>query len=181
MISFRQVEKSDLPLLKYWRNSDIVRPFVREYRLLADSDQESWYQAYLVSRRKSDWDQEIMIIESDGKYLDAANCTLLDLPDKHSIKIPIGVGGFTRIEWRNRKAELTFYNFYQQYIKESIIALLVKGFDEFNFHKITWPVYSHDPNLSLYQTIFNTEAILKYEYWWDGKFQDRIYLSKFSV
>jgi len=163
MIAFRPIERTDLPLLKKWRNSDEVRPYVREYRLLNDSDQEVWYESYLKSRRKSDFDQEIMIAYS-GESI-------------------IGVCGFTRIEWRNQRAELTYYRTDNLDViplesESSLLnALLNKGFNEFNFHKITWPVYSHDPHLLVYQNTFKTEAILKEEYYWDGKFQDRIYLS----
>ena len=155
MITFKPIEKSDLQILKEWRNSDSVRNYVREYRLLNDSDQEAWYNSYLASRRKADFDQEIGILNN------------------------VAVGGFTRIEWRNQRAELTFYSIDQtdEEIKIYITFLLDKGFREFNFHKITWPVYGHDPHLELYKTIFNAEAVLREEYYWNGVFQDRIYLS----
>ena len=164
MIIFKPIEKYHLVLLKEWRNSDSVRPYVREYRLLNDSDQDAWYQYYLQSRLRSDWNQEIYMIHEDT--------------------IPIGVGGFTRIEWRNRRSELTFYlgnPKFEEYIEDCLINLVEKGFREFNFHKITWPVYGHDPRLELYKGILDVEAILKEEYFWDGKFQDRIYLSKLNV
>jgi len=168
MITFRPIDKEDLLTLKLWRNSDSVRPYVREYRYLNLSDQESWYESYLQSRRKSDFDQEIGFLMRQSDHLH------------------IGVGGFTRIEWRNRRAELTYYTNPDivwnstSSIKAAIEFLINKGFYEFGFHKITWPVYAHDPHLDLYKSIFDVEAILKDEYFWDGKFQDRIYLSKLS-
>src|SRR3990167_3241606 len=106
MIIFKPIEKYHLVLLKEWRNSDSVRPYVREYRLLNDSDQDAWYQYYLQSRLRSDWNQEIYMIHEDT--------------------IPIGVGGFTRIEWRNRRSELTFYlgnPKFEEYIEDCLINL----------------------------------------------------------
>ena len=182
MISLRPIEKTDLSMLKEWRNSEVVRPYVREYRLLNDVDQEVWYAAYLNSRRRADFDQEILIISQKvetGRYIANSNDTL----DKEFALKPIGVGGFTRIEWRNQRAELTFYLVGNNGCHDldsrhlAINALLDKGFNEFNFHKITWPVYAHDPNLKVYQSLFNTESILKEEYYWNGQFQDRYYLS----
>lgn len=160
MIKFRAIEEDDLPMLKSWRNSDCVMPFCREYRYLSDYDQDKWFEAYQKSRRDSDWGQEIYII----------NCCEND----------IGVGGFTRIEWRNRRAELTFYksnNCKELHFVDPIQELINIGFQRFNFNKITWPVYEHDPNLPIYKTILKEEAILKEEYFWDGKFWDRHYLS----
>lgn len=167
MITFRPIERADLPMLKEWRNSDSVRPYVREYRYLNDSDQEEWYASYLRSRRKADFDQEILLILYNNT--------------------PMGVGGFTRIEWRNSRAELTFYlkpldNDYtgveEDFRNICLQKLIEKAFSEYGFHKITWPVYDHDPNLALYKSIFDVEAILREEYFWDGRWQSRIYLSK---
>ncbi len=97
-------------------------------------------------------------------------------------ELAIGVGGFVRIEWRNRRAEFSFYigddkYRYPTYINEAINKLLSRGFYDYGFNKITWPIYSHDPSLDVYKETFKTEAVLKKEYFWNGKFQDRIYLS----
>src|SRR3990167_7681837 len=159
MLTLRPIEREDLKILKIWRNQDCVRSTVREYRLLCDSDQESWYNAYLSSRRKSDFDQEILIIEGDGHYLGNGKIQFENKRCQNCVPIPIGVGGFTRVEWRNRRAELTFYlgdTKSEIYREECVHKLLEKGFNEFGFHKITWPVYGHDTNIQLYKTIFDT-------------------------
>lgn len=187
MITFKPIEKEDLPLLKQWRNSDCVRNYVREYRLLTDSDQETWYSSYISSRRKSDFDQEIMIMSLEIET--GFSTTPLEL-EIHKIisNRQIGVGGFTSIQWRNQKAELTFYvapegrysvdgSIEKSLMYLSLKELLKKGFYEFNFHKIYWPVFGHDVNLATYQSIFKTEAVLKEEYFWNGKYYDRLYLS----
>ena len=165
LISLDPIEKIDLTCMMIWRNSPSVYPYVREYRLLNEHDQEKWYESYLSSRRKSDFDQDINILVYDD--------------------IPIGVCGLTRIEWKNRKGELTFYIGDDEYRKESVIIksityLLNHYFSSFGLHKITWPVYSHDPNIAAYAKVMPCEAILKDEYWWNNKFNDRIYLSKIN-
>ena len=162
MITLRQIEESDLEMMKNWRNSEHVRPYVREYRFLSYQDQLEWFDQYRKQRRSSDWDTELMMI----------------ILSRH----PVGIGGFTRIEWRNRKAELSFYvgnmdYFGMEQIPDVLRCILDIGFKHYGFHKVTWPVYSHDPRMPIYQKVFETEAILKEEYFWDGRFHDRIYLS----
>lgn len=169
MIEFRAVEEADLSTLQTWRNSEDVSPYVREYRYLSMFDQKIWFENYQKQRRRSDWDSELMMI----LYRD----------DKHENVYPrIGCGGFVRMEWRNRKSEFSFYLGNKDFknediIWESISNLLGIGFNVFNLNKVYWPVYGHDPNLKTYKEIFKEEAILKEEYFWMGKFQDRHYLS----
>lgn len=158
-ILFKPIEKDDLDKLQSYRNDDRVRPFVREYRLLSQEDQAEWFRNYRESRHNSDWGQELMIISYGGT---------------------IAVGGFVRIEWRNQRAELSFYTPYIAMISkqmEMLEELVRRGFHEYGLNKITWPVYSHHPNLEHFKKLFRTEAILKEEYYWDGKFNDRHYLS----
>lgn len=161
MITFRVIEESDLEKLKEWRNDPKLQPYMREYRLLNEFDQNNWYTNYLKQRRTSDWDSELFVMELKlGKLTKG-----------------IGVGGFTRIEWKNRKAELSFYIIDDKLIELALFEIVSKGFNEFGFHKIYWPVYGHDPRLETYKKVFVREAILKEEYFYGGKFQDRIYLS----
>lgn len=176
MIVFRPIEKFDSDLLIAWRNSSFVMPYVREYRYLNDSDQEKWYQDYLTSRRKSDFDQELLVIEH---HLEKKS----SYPSSdRGHQTEIGVGGFTRIEWKNRKAEISFYIGLKEFeflIEPALKLLIEKGFKEFGFHKIYWPVYSHDPHLPIYKKIFDVEAVLKEEHWFEG-WKDRVYLSKLN-
>jgi len=185
-ISLRAIEQKDLSLMKQWRNSDVVRPYVREFRFLSDRDQDNWWVEYSLSRRDSDWGSEIMIIQ---KHLQPSDFTALvgesvtgnwEVSEQNTM--PIGVGGFTRIQWRNRRAELTFYvGELEQRTADVIVGalytILRKGFWELNLHKITWPVFGNDPNLPIYQKLIPAEAILKEEYFWGGRYYDRYYLS----
>ena len=171
MIIFRTIDEADLGLIKIWRNDPNVLNYTREYRLVTNRDQKEWYNKYSESRRGSDFDQELYMI-----------CFRKDEKDA---QINIGVGGFTRIQWHNRRGELSLYiadlsSRRHEIYDEVIFKLKEIGFKRFGFHKITWPVYGHDPNIELYKRHFDVEATLKEEYFWDGKLQDRIYLSSFS-
>jgi len=168
VIVLRGLNRSDLPMLLKWRNSRGVLNYVREYRLLDMADQINWYGNYLESRRKADWGQELMVVCEQPLHSDPVT--------------PIGVGGFVRIQLHHGRAEISFYIGETKYrtkqiIKESLAKLLEMGFNQLRFNKITWPVYSHDPNLETYKSIIPEEAVLKQEYFWDGKFNDRHYLS----
>ena len=167
MIRMRAIETDDLNIMHRMRNHESVFPFVREYRWISREDQIDWFKAYRNQRRRADWDQELMIIEDWES--DRGSKT-------NRVGQTIGVGGFVRIEWRNRKAEFSFYTITSNKEK-AILEVLKKGFHDFNFHKITWPVYGHDPNLGIYRDIFSEEAVLKEEYFWEGKYHDRHYLS----
>lgn len=180
MITLRAIEESDLGDIDRWRNSKSVFPYVREYRLLSAKDQEDWFKSYRESRRDSDWGQELMILNHSG-FGD------------------IGVGGFVRIEWRNRKAELSMYLRGTEVIvpekgmvpsdydprtdaiyKEALFELFRYGFDILGFNKITWPLYGHDPKLGLISMLMVEEAVLHDEYFWDGLFHNRHYFSIFK-
>ena len=166
-MNLREINKMDLSLIQAYRNSSNVMPYCREYRYLTDMDQEHWLDNYHKQRRTSDWDVELMIIGEDKSDMF------------------YGVCGFTRIQWRNRKAELSFYighsecN-YPYFIEKALNLILERGFNVWNFHKIYWPVYGHDPNLPIYKKIMEEEAVLKKEYYWDGKYYDRHYLVKYK-
>lgn len=165
----REINRSDLKQLQEDRNSLLVMPYCREYRYLTEKDQEDWYEQYHKSRRKSDWDQELMVM---APSIDS--------------NLIYGVAGFTRIQWKNRKAEVSLYiaNYgslpKEQVIEGAIEHLFYRAFDVFNFRKIYWPVYGHDPNLEWYKQFFTEEAVLKEEYYWHGKYYDRHYLVKYK-
>jgi len=153
MIKVRALEEGDLNTIKYWRNDSVG--MCREYRFLNYDDQKQWFQNYQRARHDSDWGQELMMINEEA------------------------VGGFVRIQWRNRRAELSYLRSeYSEYsAREDIHTLIEMGFDHFGFNKLTWPVYSHNPYLNIIKSIMTEEAILKEEYFHDGAFLDRHYMS----
>ena len=159
-ITLRAIECGDLKMLQRWRNSPHVMPYCRQYRPLSMRDMEKWYEK-LHEDKDYNLTNDLFIIEADGNS--------------------IGVGGFVRLDWRNRKAELSFYvgeiaKATKDIIVKSILALMGYGFKTLGLHKIYFPVYATNPYLSIYKEVLKEEYRAKEEYYWDGKFHDRIIL-----
>ena len=96
---------------------------------------------------------------------------------------PIGVGGYTRIDWRNRKAELSFYvaevdN--EEIITEALNKTLLYGLATLNLYKIYFPVYSFNPRLEIYKKVMLEEYTAYNEYFWEGKYYHRVVLVKYG-
>jgi hypothetical protein len=139
--------------------------------MLSEEDEKLWFERYKCGRRRTDWGEELWVLSYQATHADKTR--------------EIGAGGFTRIQWHNRRSELSFYVGDDSYRNERVLrlalqALLHVGFLQFGFHKITWPVFGHDPWLPLYKEILREEAVLREEYFWNGTFHDRHYLALFS-
>ena len=159
-ITLRAIEKDDLDVIQIWRNSPNVLPYCRQYRPLSMEDMEAWYEK-LHKDKDYNLTNDLFVIENKGRQ--------------------IGVGGFVRIDWRNRKAELSFYvgegtDRTEEVITESILAIVGYGFKTLGLHKVYFPVYAANPYLSIYEKVLTREYIAKEEYYWEGKFHDRIIL-----
>jgi len=121
-MNLRQLEREDLPQLRDWRNSDWLRPYVREYRLLNMENQEEWFRS-LSSR-----DVEMFGIELAG--------------------VLIGVCGLTHINWVNRTAEISIYvaRGARGYGvgSEALERLEEIAFDRYNLNRIWAEIYDHN-------------------------------------
>ena len=162
-ITLRAIEEHDLPLIQSWRNSNYVMPNCRQYRPLSYEDMLRWYK----TQRDDDYNlsQDLFIIVCDNK--------------------DIGVGGFTRIDWRNRKGEVSFYigdisSMAEETVKLALSHIIQYGLATLCLRKIYFPCYEFNPYLPYYKEVMNEEYIAKSEYYQDGKFWDRIILSKFA-
>jgi RimJ/RimL family protein N-acetyltransferase len=98
---------------------------------------------------------------------------------------PIGVGGFVRIDWRNRKAEVSFYvgEGYartEEVISEALLAVVDYGSKTLNLRKMSFPVYQGNSHLPTYEKILQREYVAKAEYYWDGGYRDRIILVAYN-
>ena len=134
MITLRAIEKTDLELIKRWRNSPCVMPYCRQYRPLSSSDMLDWYDS-LTNDKEYNLVNDLFVIEWEG--------------------LPVGVGGFVRIDWRNRKAEVSFYvgedtKRIPSIVNKALMAIVEYGFKTLSLWKVYFPVYqkSHSaPNL----------------------------------
>ena len=164
-ITLRAIEKWDLPTIQRWRNSPEVLPNCRQYRPISLVTMEEWFKK-LTEDKDYNLTNDLFIIEHKGTK--------------------IGVGGFVRIDWKNRKAELSFYVGEDTYrvkevITESLMVLISYGLATLNLWKIYFPVYSFNPQIELYKEIMDEEYIAKSEYYYEGKFYDRHILVKYNV
>lgn len=158
------IDKNDLDLILSWRNSENVMPFCRQYRPLSLDDMELWYDS----------------LKTDSSYNLPADMFLIKKEHK-----PIGVGGFVRIDHRNRIGELSFYigedtERSEENIANALSELMEYAFQTLGLHKVYFPCYSFNPYLELYEKVMLREYIAKQEYYWQGKFWDRIILTKYA-
>ena len=163
VIKLKPIEKKDLDKIQVWRNSNNVMPYCRQYRPLSKQDMSNWHDR-LTNDKDYNLTNDLFIIEYNEE-----------------ITKDIGVGGFVRIDWRNRKAELSFYVGESAYCNEvvfnlAIPALLEYGFKTLGLHKIYFPIYSFNPYLPIYKKILKEEYTAKEEYFWEGKYHDRVIL-----
>jgi RimJ/RimL family protein N-acetyltransferase len=163
-IKLHAIEKSDLKLIQSWRNSDNVMPYCRQYRPLSVQDMENWFNT--------------LKIDNDYNLVN-------DMFMIYDINEPIGVGGLVRIDWRNRHGELSFYignTSYctKEHITQSLLAIMEYAFQTLNLHKVYWPIYSFNPYLEIYEKVMEREYVGLREYYWQGKYWDRIILSKIN-
>jgi len=164
MITLRAIEKEDLNMLKRWRNSQGVLPWCRQYRGLSYDDMVTWYDG-LTKDKQYNLINDLFIIEWDGT--------------------PIGVGCYVRIDWRNRKAEVSFYvgedtRRTSQVINQALLAVVEYGLSTLNLWKIYFPVYQGNPNLSMYEKVLEREYVAKQECYWNGKYLDRLILVRYN-
>jgi|ERR1043165_2905668 RimJ/RimL family protein N-acetyltransferase len=163
-VGLRALEKTDLQLLKDWRNNPDFRRNFREVRELSMYNQEAW----LDRTYKSPNDFMFMFERlEDGT--------------------PLGAGGLLYINWINRAADFSFYIGYQnQYIDnegyaEDATELLLKyGFDNLNLNKIWMELYEFDSKkLSFFKEKFNfqVDGKLRENCYEDGKYWDSYIIS----
>ena len=85
-IGIRAIEKSDLDLIKSWRNNEKLRKYFREYRDFSMTQKEDWYNKMITSNNF-----EMFVI--------------IDLKTNEIV----GVTGITYIDWPNRHGDVHFY------------------------------------------------------------------------
>lgn len=90
---------------------------------------------------------------------------------------PVGVCGFTGINWISRVAEFSLYisvkHQRQGYAKEAIKDLFSRGFYEFGLNRIWGETFEGNPALTLFESIgMKQEGKLRHHYFKNGKLID---------
>jgi len=161
-ISLRAICNMDLSVMQYWRNSPKVMPYCRQYRELSYEDMVEWF-----TKLAKDKDYNLV----NDLFMICMDCK------------PVGVGGFVRIDWRNRKGEISFYvaeEATKKDIAKALSHVVEYGFKTLNMHKVYFPCYQKNPNISTYEKVMKREYTAKNEYYWDGEYLDRIVLVKYN-
>jgi len=157
-VSFRQIEKEDLALLRDWRNQERVRKCCREYRLLNMANQMNWFERISTSGV-----DDMFVVIADGK--------------------PAGVCGLAHINWKNRCAEINYYLGRQVSPSANVVIgmevygfIKKKAFEEYNLNRITGEAFSYNQGaveLAL-KCGFTKEGIMRQSVFWSGKYWDSV-------
>ena len=128
ILGLRAVEKSDLDLLKDWRNLTSFRRNFREVRELNTQNQEVWFENTNKSAN------DFMFVFENIQTGEA-----------------MGAGGLLYINWVIRSADFSFYLGYQEkyidtegYAEEAASLLLQYGFNSLNLNKVWMELYEFD-------------------------------------
>lgn len=158
-IKLAALEQTDLGQLRDWRNSDWLRPFVREYRLLSMNNQVDWFNHISSSDKVEMFGIEIEIIN----VLSVDSCT-------RSREL-IGVCGLCNINWVNRTAEISLYIEPDKQGAgiglQTLELLRQKAFEEFNLRRLWAEIFE-----------FNTASIALFEkcgYEIEGNMREHIF------
>lgn len=129
LVGLRAVERSDLSLLRDWRNIPEFRKNFREFRELNMGRQEKWF--------------EKTIVESQNDFM--------FIIEKLKDKVSIGVCGLVYVDWISRSADFSFYIGHNEeyidnkgYALEAAKLLLDYGFNNLNLHKTWMELYEFD-------------------------------------
>ena len=164
-VGLRAVERSDLPLLRDWRNLDHFRKNFREVRELNLADQERWYEQSCVSNPN-----DFMFVFQDLKTGEA-----------------IGAGGLLYINWIIRSADFSFYIGKNEeyvsvggYAHEAARLLIDYGFQSLNLNKIWMELYEFDTRKLDFFTKefgFNRDGVLRQNCFSEGEYWDSVIIS----
>jgi RimJ/RimL family protein N-acetyltransferase len=159
----RAVEKTDLELLRDWRNNPQFRVNFREHRELNLENQLNWFNRLVSSPN----DYMFIIVEIETDEI-------------------IGACGLLYTNWIIRSADFSFYigkdNLYidERLAYDSAQILINYGFNNLNLNKIWMELYEFDhKKLDFFQNKFNFEVDgkLRQNAFADGKYWDSYIIS----
>jgi RimJ/RimL family protein N-acetyltransferase len=166
-VNLRAVERSDLSVLRDWRNLPQFRRNFREHRELSMEDQERWFTAISSSRN------DFMFVIED-----------------RATGVPIGACGLLYTNWVIRSADFSFYiGRDQAYVDDQgygfdAASLLIQyGFNELNLNRIWMELYEFDVVKQLFfceQLGFHVEGTLRENCFCDGRYWDSVIVSCLS-
>ncbi len=156
-VILRPIEATDQPQIVAWRNQPYVLAGLFSYRPTSLAEQERWFASYLGRE-----DEILFIIELKQD------------------RTAIGTVGLTKIDFRNRKAELGRLlignrdYLGQGYATEAVLLLLGYAFDELNLHRVYLEVIAdNEPAIRVYTRChFSVEGRCRDAHFSGGRFHD---------
>lgn len=163
-VGLRAIEKTDLEVLRDWRNNPTFRKNFREVRELNLFNQEEWFER--TNKNPNDF---------------------MFMFEKYEDKTPIGAGGLLYINWIIRSADFSFYIGHQEqyidnngYAEDAARLLLKYGFDNLNLNKIWTELYEFDSKkITFFKEKFNfkVDGCLRENCFEDGKYWNSYIIS----
>lgn len=164
LVGLRAIEKSDLELLKDWRNNPELRRNFREVRELNMQNQEKWYEKLNAS-------------PTDFMFM------IVRLKDN----VALGAGGLLYTNWIVRSSDFSLYIGHENayidqhgYAKDATGLLLDYGFKNLNLNKIWMELYEFDHKKIEFFTKqfgFVQEGLLRENCFEDGRYYNSIIIS----
>lgn len=159
----RAIEESDLEKMRGWRNSPTLHKYFRQWKYLTPYDQAKWYEDVVTGS-----DRIMFAIWNDGQM--------------------VGCCGLTRIDWKNRSAEISLYlgepyvGGIPVYIDEKVAPLALKdlmsyAFDVMDLHRLWVEVFEYDDRKAklLKDKGFTHEGTLKKSHFFNGSHHDSMF------
>jgi UDP-4-amino-4,6-dideoxy-N-acetyl-beta-L-altrosamine N-acetyltransferase len=147
------LNREDLETLREWRNSDWLRPYVREYRLLSMVNQRDWLDHISRSR-----EVEMFGVDFYGGL--------------------IGVCGLCNVNWVNRTAEISLYiasaHQGKGFASQVLDLLRQRAFGEFNLHRLWAEIFDFNvASIALFQRSgYTLEGRLRQHFLKLGQYRD---------
>lgn len=155
-VKLRSVKKSDLGIIRDWRNSPNTREFNTQFTLLNMKNQRKWFEE--ISKEESSR-KMFVITRRDGD--------------------PIGVCGLINIDRKNKSAEVAIILGEKKQRgkhlgSESLELLVNYGFKKLKLHRIGAEIFEYNKrSVNLFERLnFKLEATMRDKLWRYGKWWD---------
>ena len=155
-VILRPLEVEDLTQLKHWRNSTKLRPNMREFRPLNDTNQQRWFES----------------LEDSSLIMFAIDSVKEEL---------VGCCGLTYIDWKNGNAEISLYigkedGEEKTWAIEAMNILLRYGFKDLRLHRLYASAFEYnEKNLELAKECkFKSEGKHMDSRYFDGKYHNEM-------
>ena len=157
-VTLRQIEETDMPKLRDWRNSPYIRAGTRGYRPLNMLNQRRWLESL---------------------SMDQSN--IMFAIEKKGVEVIIGCCGLTNINWKEGHGEVSIYIGEEKwggkgFATDAIHLLIEYGFKELRLHRIYGIIFEYNvASVKLFEKNgFTFEGRHREARFWDGKFRDEL-------